>query len=51
MTPLCRSSSAPLPVRSYPGGETGYYTEDNLPDDSYATLTDPSVNTLDPAAG
>lgn len=33
------------------GGETGYYTEDNLPDDSYATLTDPSVNTLDPAAG
>ena len=31
------------------GGETGYYTEDNLPDDSYATLTDPSVNTLDPA--
>lgn len=33
------------------GGETGYYTEDNLPDDSYSTLTDPSVNTLDPAAG
>ena len=31
--------------------DMGYYTEDNLPDDSKSTLTDPRENTRDPAAG
>lgn len=31
------------------GGMTGYYTDDNLPDSSYSTLDDPTVQTIDPA--
>ena len=31
------------------GGKTGYYTDDNLPDSSYSTLDDPTVQTIDPA--
>ena len=32
------------------GGQTGYYTDDNLPDASYATLEDPDLQLIDPAA-
>ncbi|MEE0800197.1 MAG: transglycosylase domain-containing protein [Gemmiger sp.] len=31
------------------GGMTGYYTDDNLPDSSYASTTEPTTGTLDPA--
>lgn len=31
------------------GGKTGYYTDDNLPDSSYSTLDDPTVQTINPA--
>ena len=31
------------------GGMTGYYTDDNLPDSSYSTLDDPTVQTINPA--